>query len=144
MRRLSPARHEGIERMYTSIKLVHIATALLTVSGFVLRGFWMLTGNDLLEKKLVRVLPHVIDTFFLLSGVALLSYLDGAPLTQPWMLFKIAGLVAYIVLGTLAIRRGKTQAARAAAFFAALAVFAYTYGVAASKSPASWLAILAS
>lgn len=122
---------------------MHALTAITTISGFLLRGFWMLTGNELLDRKLTRVLPHVIDTAFLLSGLALLAFLDGTPLTQAWMQFKIAGLVAYIVLGMLALRRGKTLRIRATAFAAAIAVFAYTYGVAVSKSPASWFAVFA-
>ena len=127
--------------MYQLIKSLHALTAVVTITGFLLRGFWMLTGNALLDRKLTRILPHIIDTLFLLSGIALLVFLDGTPLTQPWMLFKIAGLVTYIGLGMLALRRGRTPGIRATAFAAAIAVFAYTYGVAVSKSPASWIAI---
>ena len=129
--------------MYTSLKTLHALTALVTIAGFLLRGYWMLTGNALLNAKLTRVLPHVIDTLFLVSGIALLVMLDGSPLTQAWMLAKIAGLVAYIVLGMLALRRGRTEAIRNTAFVAAIAVFAYTYGIALSKSPLSWLAVFA-
>ena len=129
--------------MYTSLKTLHALTALVTIAGFLLRGYWMLTGNARLNAKLTRVLPHVIDTLFLVSGIALLVLLNGGPLTQAWMLAKIAGLVAYIVLGMLALRRGRTEAIRNAAFVAAIAVFAYTYGVALSKSPLSWLTVFA-
>ena len=129
--------------MYTSLKTLHALTALVTIAGFLLRGYWMLTSNARLNAKLTRILPHVIDTLFLVSGIALLVMLNGGPLTQAWMLAKIAGLVAYIVLGMLALRRGRTAAIRNAAFVAAIAVFAYTYGVALSKSPLSWLAVFA-
>ena len=129
--------------MYIGLKMLHALTALVTIAGFLLRGYWMLTGNALLNAKLTRILPHVIDTLFLVSGIALLVLLDGGPLTQAWMLTKIAGLVAYIVLGMLALRRGRTEGIRNAAFVAAVAVFAYTYGIALSKSPLSWLAVLA-
>ena len=129
--------------MYTSLKTLHALTALVTIAGFLLRGYWMLTGNALLNAKLTRILPHVVDTLFLVSGVALLVLLDGGPLTQAWMLTKIGGLVAYIALGMLALRRGRTEGIRNAAFVAAVAVFAYTYGIALSKSPLSWLAVFA-
>lgn len=128
--------------MYQLIKSIHALTAIVTIAGFLLRGFWMLTDNELLNRKLTRILPHVIDTLFLVSGVVLLVMLGGTPLTQPWMLFKITGLVVYIGLGMVALRRGKSPGIRASAFVAAIAVFAYTYGVAVSKSPASWIAIL--
>jgi hypothetical protein len=32
------------------------------------------------------------------------------PLDQPWLLAKIIGLLAYIGLGTVALKRGKTKA----------------------------------
>ncbi len=125
--------------MYALIKSLHALTALVTITGFVLRGYWMLSGNPLLEQKLTRILPHVIDTLFLASGILLLFNLGWAPLREPWMLFKIAGLVGYILLGMVALRFGKTRGSKATAFVAAIAVFAYTYGVALSRSPLSWL-----
>lgn len=129
--------------MYASLKTLHALTALVTIAGFLLRGYWMLTGNALLNAKLTRILPHVIDTLFLVSGIALLVLLNGGTLMQAWMLAKIGGLIAYIVLGMLALRRGRTQGVRNAAFVAAVAVFAYVYGIALSKSPLSWLAVFA-
>lgn len=129
--------------MYSSLKTLHALTALVTIAGFLLRGYWMLAGNPLLNAKLTRILPHVIDTLFLVSGIALLVMLDGGPLTQVWMLAKIGGLLAYIALGMVALRRGRTEGIRNAAFVAAVAVFAYTYGIALSKSPLSWLAVFA-
>ncbi|MEE4160959.1 MAG: SirB2 family protein [Woeseiaceae bacterium] len=129
--------------MYGTFKLIHAATAVLTISGFLLRGFWMFTESPLLKHKLTRVLPHIVDTLFLGSGIALLFFIGTAPLTKPWMLLKFAGLIAYVVLAVIALKRGRTMATKATAFVAALAVFAYTYGVAVSMSPASWLAVLA-
>lgn len=129
--------------MYGILKLIHAATAVLTISGFLVRGYWMFSGSALLRHKLTRILPHIVDTLFLGSGIVLLTFLGTAPLTRPWMLLKIAGLVVYIVLAVIALKRGKTTATRATAFVAAIAVFAYTYGVAVSMSPASWLAVLA-
>jgi len=129
--------------MYGTFKLIHAATAVLTISGFLVRGYWMFTDSALLNHKLTRMLPHIVDTLFLGSGIALLAFIGTAPLTKPWMLLKFAGLIAYIVLAVIALRRGKTTASKATAFVAAIAVFAYTYGVAVSMSPASWLAVLA-
>lgn len=129
--------------MYGTFTLIHAATAVLTISGFLLRGFWMFTESPLLKHKLTRVLPHIVDTLFLGSGIVLLFFIGTAPLTKPWMLLKFAGLIAYVVLAVIALKRGRTMATKATAFVAAIAVFAYTYGVAVSMSPASWLAVLA-
>ncbi len=130
--------------MYETMKLLHIGTALLTIASFLLRGFWMMSGSALLHQKLTRVLPHIIDTVFLVSGIYLVVRIGAGVMGEAWMLFKVAGLIAYIVLAVVALRRGRTQAIRITAFVAALAVFAYTYGVAVAASPASWLKVLAS
>ena len=128
--------------MYTTLKLVHMTAAILTISGFVLRGFWMLSDSEKLQHPLVRVLPHIIDTVFLLAGIGLIMTLHLPVLLPGWLQIKIAALLVYIVLGTIALKRGKTKRIRAIAFVLALLTFAYVVGVALSKSAASWIAIL--
>lgn len=129
--------------MYTTLKLLHVGTAILTISGFMLRGYWMISGSPKLQLKLVKVLPHVVDTVFLLSGIGLIVVLNLPVLSQNWLLMKFAALIAYIVLGAIALGRGKTLRTRIVAFVLSLAVFAYIAGVALSKSTASWFALVA-
>lgn len=128
---------------YALIKNLHTLAAIVTITGFILRGYWMMTNRDILQHRVTRTVPHIVDTVFLLSGIAMLVMLSLNPLTQDWLLAKFAGLIAYILLGTIAIRRGPTMQVRRTAFVGALAVFAYIVGVALSKSAASWLAYLA-
>ena len=128
---------------YLFLKNSHTLLALLTISGFVLRGFWMMTSSDRLQQRAIRITPHILDTVFLASGIAMLVLLSLNPLSQSWLLAKFAGLIAYILLGTVAIRRGSTRQVRLLSFVGALSAFAYVVGVALSKSPASWLAYLA-
>ena len=128
---------------YLLIKSLHMFTALATISGFVLRGYWMMSRSDYLQLRITRIAPHVIDTVFILSGIAMVWLLQLDVFSQPWLLAKFAGLIVYVVLGTIAIKRGPTMQIRIIAFVAALAVFAYIVGVAMSKSPASWLSLLA-
>lgn len=118
-------------------------TGVATISGFLLRGYWMMTRSDKLQMKVTRIAPHIIDTLFLLSGIALVSTLHLNAFSEPWLLAKFVGLIGYIVLGTIAIKRGPTLKIRIVAFVGALAVFAYIAGVAVAKSPASWLSLLA-
>lgn len=125
--------------LYLILKYVHVLAAIATISGFVLRGYWMLTESEKLQHKVVRIAPHLVDTTFLLAGVGMIWLLQVNPFTQPWLLAKFAGLIAYILLGTIAIKRGPTKPVRAAAFVCAVAAFAYVAGVALSKSPLSWL-----
>ena len=134
---------ESEELTYLLIKSLHMITAVATISGVVLRGYWMMIGSEKLQLKVVRIAPHIIDTLFVLSGIVLVSILQLNAFTAPWLLAKFAGLIAYIVLGTIAIKRGPTLQIRIITFVAAIAVFAYIIGVAVAKSPASWLKVLA-
>jgi uncharacterized membrane protein SirB2 len=128
--------------MYLLLKTVHVVCAVASICGFMLRGYWMMRSSDMLQRKLTRIAPHVIDTLFLLSGIAMLYMLSLNPFTQGWLVAKFAGLIAYILLGTIAIKRGPTLQIRMIAFVGAVSVFAYIAGVALSRSAASWLAYL--
>jgi uncharacterized membrane protein SirB2 len=128
--------------MYLILNIVHVACAIASICGFMLRGYWMMTSSDLLQRKLTRIAPHIIDTLFLLSGITMLYMLSLNPLTQGWLVAKFGGLIAYILLGTIAIKRGPTMQIRMIAFVGAVSVFAYIAGVALSRSAASWLAYL--
>lgn len=127
---------------YLVLKIIHTVAAVTTISGFMLRGYWMMTESDRLQSRLARVAPHVVDTVFLVSGIAMVWFLSMNPFMQGWLLAKFAGLLVYVLLGTIAIKRGPTKQVRVIAFVGAISVFAYIVGVALSKSPASWLAWL--
>ena len=126
--------------MYSTLKLIHVSAAILTVSGFILRGMWMLANSPNLQRRIVRIAPHIIDTVFLLSGIGLIWTLHLPVLNQPWLLTKFVALIVYILLGTVALKRGKTRTIRMTALVLALMTFAYIGGVALTKSMESWLA----
>jgi uncharacterized membrane protein SirB2 len=126
--------------MYLFLKYAHLAFAVTTISGFVLRGYWMLTNSGQLSRRLTRIVPHVVDALFLLTGIAMVNLLTLPVMQTPWLLAKFAALLAYIVLGAIALRRGPTVQIRLLAFVGALSAFAYVVGTALSKSPLSWLA----
>ena len=126
--------------MYLIVKNVHTLLAALAISGFLLRGYWLVTGSALLGSRVSKTLPHVIDAVFLASGIWLVLIPPINPLQHPWLLAKFAGLLAYIGFGMVAFRFGKTATAQFAAFAAAVASFAYIVGAAINKSPLSWLA----
>jgi uncharacterized membrane protein SirB2 len=82
----------------------------------------------------VRITPHVVDTALLASAIALAVMIRQYPLVNSWLTAKTLGLVAYIGLGTIALKRGRTRGLRIAAFCGALLVFAYIIAVAITKS----------
>ncbi len=120
---------------YLLLKQAHVGVALLSLGGFALRGWWMLRGSVLLKRRMTRVLPHVVDTVLLASGVGLAVWAQLNPIHQPWLMAKLVALLAYILLGTLALKRGRTRAIRTGALAAALVVYGYMLAVAIHHEP---------
>ncbi|MDJ0653743.1 MAG: SirB2 family protein [Xanthomonadales bacterium] len=123
---------------YLWLKTAHMVLATVSISGFLLRGAGRLGGRSWVRRRWVRIAPHVIDTLFLVSGVTLAWILGASPLNTDWLAAKIAGLVAYILLGILAFR-GRRRGLRVVSFVLALAAFGYVVLVAFSKRPGIWI-----
>jgi uncharacterized membrane protein SirB2 len=122
------------------VKTVHQGAVALSFGGFFARGAGALAGAAWARGRLARTLPHIVDSVLLLSALWLVWRIRLNPLSAPWLVAKIAGLAAYIALGTLALRPGISTPARAAAWVGAMLVFAYIVAVAVTKDPAGpWL-----
>lgn len=122
--------------MYFFVKQLHVACVIVSLAGFAARGVLMLAGSSLLRARFVRVAPHVVDTLLLASAAWLAWFLGQVPFVNaPWLTAKVLGLLAYIVLGSVALKRGRTLRLRAAAFVAALLAAAYVVGVALTRDP---------
>lgn len=118
---------------YLILKNLHMTCAVLTFLGFSLRGYWMLTESAMLQKKAVKVFPHIVDTLLLLSAIMLAVVTGFYPFVYGWVTIKVILLVAYIVLGTFALKRGKTKQSRLVFFIASLAVLLAIFATAAIK-----------
>jgi uncharacterized membrane protein SirB2 len=127
---------------YTTLKFLHLSLALVSISGFVLRWAWMKSGSALLQHRLTRIVPHVVDSLFLASGIWLTLIIHQYPLAHAWLTAKTVGLLAYIVLGSMALKHARTPPAQLLSFSAALLVFVWIASVARSKSAAGFLAAL--
>jgi uncharacterized membrane protein SirB2 len=123
---------------YETVKAIHVGAVALSGLGFFLRGLATLRRARWVQGRLARVLPHTIDTVLLASAVSLAWVLRLPPLSTPWLGAKILGLLAYIGLGTIALRFARSAAVRAAAWAGALLVFSYIVSVAVSKDPQGW------
>lgn len=120
---------------YFFAKWLHVGCAALSIAGFLARGALMLRGSRLLDTRFVRVAPHVVDTVLLASALWLAWAIGQVPFVHGWVTAKVIALLAYIVLGSVALRRGRTRATRAAALVAALAAVAYIVSVALTRDP---------
>ncbi len=122
----------------TLIKTIHIASVALSYSLFFLRGVWMLRESPLLQQRWVKIAPHTVDTVLLTSAILLAWQLGYSPLEQPWLAAKIVALLCYIVIGSVAIKRGKTKRIRLVAWLTAQAIFFYIVSVALTHDPMPW------
>ncbi len=121
------------------VKWLHAGCAGVSITGFVARGVLRWAESPRLQTRFVRIAPHVVDTVLLASALWLMVAIAQYPFVHGWLTAKVIGLIAYIGLGTVALKRGRTRAVRAAAFFAALATFAYIVSVAVTHDPRGFL-----
>jgi uncharacterized membrane protein SirB2 len=119
---------------YSLLKTIHISCVVLSLSGFILRGIWMMQASSLLRHPLTKRLPHVIDTLLLASAL-IMAYLSVQyPFQETWLTAKLFALIVYILLGMIALRFGKTVKIRALAWGFAVLVFLYIVLVALTKN----------
>ena len=120
---------------YPQIKQFHVFVALLSGSIFALRGAFVLAGARWPQALPVKWLSYAVDTALLTAALMLLTILPWAMFANGWLLLKVTLLVAYVVLGVFALRRGRTRRTRAICYAAALLVFAAIYGIARAHHP---------
>lgn len=118
---------------YMALKHIHLTTIAITFVLFSLRAVWMLMEFPQLQKKWVKIVPHINDTILLISALGLAYLLRQYPFQAGWVTAKVLGLVAYIILGTIALKRGRTKAIRVTAMVGAYLVFFYIVRVALTK-----------
>lgn len=105
----------------------------MTLISFVGRIILSETCPKLLERKVLKIAPHVIDTLLLVTGITLVfqgNWLSGQ---YDWIIAKFAALFGYIGFGVVAMRhRGMVKWL---AFAGAIACFIYIGDVAVTKQP---------
>ena len=121
--------------MYMMAKHIHLTAVALSILLFIFRFIWSRFDAQILAKKWVRVVPHIIDTILLASAIWLCVILSQYPFVNAWLTFKVVGVVAYIILGLFALKKAKTSVGQWGCFIAALVVLMGTAMVAVTKQP---------
>ena len=85
--------------MYLLVKYIHIASVVISVTGFLRRGILMLRSSPLLAARWIRVLPHVNDTILLTA--ALLCVAAGCI-----VLANVTGVLALAAYGVYGVGQG--------------------------------------
>ncbi len=120
---------------YLQILWTHIGCVIASGTLFFTRGCMMLAGWPAANHIALRRISVLIDVLLLAAAITLTTIIHQYPFVQAWLTVKVVLLVVYIVLGVFALRRGRTRAARAVYFGAALAVFLFIVTVARTHNP---------
>lgn len=112
-----------MSELYPAIKHLHMLLAVISLLGFLARSGLKFAQSPLLEKKPVRILPHINDTLLLLCGIALAVIAGFNPFVQWWLSAKIVLLLAYIACGLFVLKWSSNNLQRAAGVLVALACF---------------------
>ncbi|QIR13721.1 SirB2 family protein [Shewanella aestuarii] len=111
---------ETFYSLYPAVKHTHLMFVALSVAFFVLRFGLHLRQSPLMERKFLKVAPHVIDTFLLVSGFTLCFMIKQYPFVDPWMTEKIICVIAYIALGIMALKSNRNKLFKFFAFMGAI------------------------
>ncbi len=129
--------------LYPTVRAVHIGLVLISGALFALRGAAVLARARWPLARPARRLSVAIDTALVAAALALLAMLELNPFTVPWLASKLALLLVYIVLGSLALKRARSLQAKAMYYVAALLCFGLMLTVALSHHPLGALRTLA-
>jgi uncharacterized membrane protein SirB2 len=125
-----------VEAWYPQIRALHLGAVLTSGGLFLVRGFLLnALGQGWAMARPLRIASYAIDTVLLGAAIALVFITRQYPFVDGWLTAKVVLLVVYIVLGSFALKRGRTRAIRIGFWLAALAVFGFIWSVARAKSP---------
>ena len=121
--------------MYFAFKHIHMLCAAISIIGFIIRGGLRIKNSTVLQKKWIRIAPHIVDTLLLLSAIGLMFSIGQYPFVNSWLTAKLIGLLVYVFLGVVTMRIAKTQSLRIGSYLLAIATFFYIASVAVTKTP---------
>ena len=120
--------------MYMALKHSHMLFIALSVTFLAVRFLLSLKSPALLQNKFLKIAPHVVDTFLLLTAIGLMLTIQQYPFQTPWLTEKLFGLFAYIGLAVMALK-GRTLLMRWVGFVGALSWLAVVAKIAVTKTP---------
>lgn len=121
--------------MYSTLKMIHITTVVLSIGLFAVRLYWAYSKPARLQIRWVRILPHAVDVVLLASAIGLTKVLHQYPFIHAWLTAKVLALIAYIICGTVALKRARSQFERNLASVGAFSCVIYIIAVAINHDP---------
>jgi uncharacterized membrane protein SirB2 len=126
---------------YIWVKNFHLLVIAVSILLFVLRFFWKWNQSAIMQQRWVKIVPHIVDTLMLLSGISLIFITHFYPFSPQgsWLTEKLFGVIIYIALGFVALGSGKnglrSQKVRTLAFILALGCLYLIVKLATTKIP---------
>ena len=114
------------------LKTLHLTFILLSLSSFIGRVIISEIKPALLEIKIIKIAPHIINSILIISGIALIFQGNWLDSDYGWIIAKVFVLFIYIGLGILALKlKGQNKWL---AFAAAILCVIYIGVVAVTKN----------
>ena len=120
---------------YGALKILHVSSVMLSISGFLLRAYLMLRRSPLADQRWVQNVPHLIDTVLLASALGMVWVGGRQVFGESWLAAKIGFLLAYIVCGALALKRAPSERSRRVFLVVALILLANIVTIALTRNP---------
>ena len=120
---------------YPQIKWVHVAAVLASGGLFAVRGLALQFGAPWVMAAPLRYLSYAIDSILLTAALMLATILHQYPFVHGWLTAKVLLLVCYIVLGSLALKHGRSATVRRWCWLLALGVYAFIISIARAHHP---------
>jgi uncharacterized membrane protein SirB2 len=115
-----------------ALKHIHMTLAIITLLGFLFRSALLFKQSPMLQKKWLKITPHIVDTLLLATGITLWATWYGA-VFQPWIIAKLIMIVLYIGFGIVTFKT-QSKALRGIAFTLAIVSFATILYIARTKT----------
>jgi len=128
--------------LYPALKHLHLSLVAASGTLFTLRGGAAIGNQAWPTRRPWRLLRLAIDTLLLVAGASLWARLRLNPARDTWLGMKLVLLVVYIVVGSVALKRGRTRAVRTTAWVGALMLYLFIASVALAHDPRGILALL--
>lgn len=129
---------------YIVLKQLHLSCITLTFLLFNLRAIGHLFGATWVQQKWLHVVPHMVDTVLLVTGILLAVQLQQYPFVDAWLTAKFFALIAYIIFGSLTLKHAPSWQTQLLSYMAALLAFSYLVSTALlhHPNPKYWLLLL--
>lgn len=86
---------------HVALNYFHLLTVAISITLLVLRFLWQWRNSAIMNRRWVKIAPHLNDRLLFVSGIALVASCGFYPVlsTDTWLTEKLFGVIIYIFLG---------------------------------------------